>query len=882
LIGPSLLLLGTLIAVPVGAQTGPLRGAIYLPAEGGPIHVVAEDVTGDEHADLLVAAEVGGQVLLLQGDGQGDFEPPRTFPVSGRPSRVAVSDLDGDGLVDLLWLDGSAGSLHWAYAIPGPTLFFGGGGFHLEGEEVGELLITDLDGDDRPDVVVSISGGDQIALHYNRDGAPAPPVLHRVGDRPGPLAVLEPGEGGPRLVVGQAGVLSQDIALYEGPGIALRQEVPLGSPVALTATPWNDDGRLDLVVLADGGDRVRVQLQGEDGLFVPGLSAAVGPGARALAVLEPLGDLQRLLVGEPERGRVRLLEGHPGENLLSRGTWFVGSRFETLVAADLDGDGRPEVVVPQPDDNRLALVRQNGAGLGAYVSVPVGFAPHEVALAPAGPSLPVRVAVAHETSPALRLYRPYDGSLRPSQTLEAPLDLTALEWSDVDGDGLLDLSALQPSTGVLVYRSAPGGDLLAPVLIPVEGQPTAFAFGDMDGDGEVDMAIGEATESRVLLRRGDGSGGFEPFLTLETSLPPVYIRMADLDLDGRADLQLLDGSPYLSLYFSEGTTLTTPVRPLMGSDPRDILLGHLNADTYPDFVFPLGQGDGAYTSYVSTAPRVYRIATFREPVSTGLQQAALADVSGDGRLDLLLTAVSVQGLTVREGLGDGNFSSPFPFVAAQLPGDVAAGDLDGDLLADVALLDVFSRTLHLMYQQPAPLVPVEEAGLWALRQENGVLLRAESAASVSVRRVRDGRRLELQPAGEGIWSGWDPAPGPGRETYVLLDASGRELARAEAAPAGSVAQGSRLALAPPAPNPGTGSVLVRFRAPTAGEAELSVVDARGRRILRLDPRPAADGWWEARWNGRDHTGHDVARGRYQMVLSVGGRSTARAVTWLGR
>jgi FG-GAP-like repeat len=70
-------------------------------AGGRPSAVALGDVNGDGLLDLAVANEGSNNVSVLLGNGDGTFQAARHFPAGSRPLSVAVGDVSGDGHLDL-------------------------------------------------------------------------------------------------------------------------------------------------------------------------------------------------------------------------------------------------------------------------------------------------------------------------------------------------------------------------------------------------------------------------------------------------------------------------------------------------------------------------------------------------------------------------------------------------------------------------------------------------------------------------------------------------------------------------------------------------------------------------------------------------------------
>ncbi len=331
-----------------------------------------------------------------------------------------------------------------------------------------------------------------------------------------------------------------------------RVEVVVGVPTsAILASDRDNDGRLDLVVL--GGGRVLVLHGRGDGQFDVSSSVAAGEdpvdlavadldgdGFRDLAVANHTTNYVTLLFGTPGGGfelrahsRVRVdvsphphavrlqdidADGHAdlfvddrtpesirlfrgvGDGTFSEGTIIEvgGDPYRGMTLADLDSDGRLDLVTPNPDHISVLI----GDGSGGFIQNVVlrpEFNPFSVAAADLdGDGFADLAAASGEGVGALAIWLgSAEGTFRAAAHYDIAIGPTKIATVDLTGDGLAEvLVASYIGSEVAVLT---GGDSPTLHRIEVDGAPYGFTTGDFDMDGRMDFVVANDTREHITV-----------------------------------------------------------------------------------------------------------------------------------------------------------------------------------------------------------------------------------------------------------------------------------------------------------------------------------------------------------------------------------------------
>ena len=718
--------IGDTIDVLLGDGNGNFQASTEISLGYGvdPIAIAAGVFTNNGVLDLVTADSNGGgtdDYSIYLGNGNGTFQAPTPFALGGTGYSTAVvtGDFSGDGRTDLAITRISPDNVEVRLSNNDGT-FADPSVIDLVRRDT--PLVADLNGDGALDVSVVDASGN-ILYRAGRPGEPdsfAPPVTVNPGDPSRDIAFITT-QFGPTLASVDADDNAVSFFVLRSTGFVLVARLATGPlPAQVLSADLDGNGLTDLVVRNAGNGTISVFFANGHGWFEPAVNLQVGLGASDIKVTDlHLDGLLDIVYTDRISGEVGVIENLGGGAFASPVLYRAGpGPYGTTGTAD-----------PSPVSSL-----EGTSSIAAGTFTPGGL-PSLVALDPGSNTFALLTGLG-------------DGRLSNPTYFTTPAPGLVVRAISFNGQGLTGLAVLT-ADGLFIYRSNGQGGFLSPTVYDVGFEPNGLTVTDLNHNGNADLLISNPLgDVQVLIGNGDGT--FQPVQNLDKQvslavyapngsapaafifadqltdqlivrtvsgvttvlgnlasglISPTAVALADLNNNGILDLIVANGGSNNVLVYpglgngAFGPALNGGHGFFTGTNPMGITVADVNGDGRLDLIIA---NEGSNDVSILLNVKVGNGFTFEQgprlQAGVGPVATALVNVPGNGVPDLVIANSSSNNVWLLQGLGNGFFNDQSPTIlpVGTNPSAIFAGQFTTGLGQDLVTINSGSNSLTLI------------------------------------------------------------------------------------------------------------------------------------------------------------------------------------------
>lgn len=263
-------------------------------------------------------------------------------------------------------------------------------------------------------------------------------------------------------------------------------------------------------------------------------------------------------------GHIFVYTNNGSGSFIFNASYNVGNSPLGLCIADVNNDGKLDIICPNAADKTLSVLTNDGSGGFKIASSPATGSDGK-------PGSVIAVDIEHDGKPELIcvntgypvagttlsvLTNGGNGFFKLASTPTIGRTPSGLVATDCDGDGLEDLicaNYLDKNLWVLTNNGS--GQFIYMATVTLGFYPFILTAADFNGDGKLDLLCANNTGNTVVTFTNNGSGGFGSNATVVTSRPYDMVA-ADINEDGKTDFVCVNDGLRPGAFYTTRSTIS--------------------------------------------------------------------------------------------------------------------------------------------------------------------------------------------------------------------------------------------------------------------------------------------------------------------------------------
>ena len=691
-----------------------------------PLFVITGDVNNDNATDLVTVNYGTNSVGVLLGYGNGSFQDQRNYftEYDSLPHSLALGDFNHDNHLDIAVANYGTSNI-------GILLGYGDGTFAnqktyttLSNSHPSSLTLADFNHDHHLDIAVSNNGSGNVGIFLgNGDGSFEAQRTYPLDSHSHPqhITVGDMNEDN-ELDIIVVDSINNRVHILRGDGngsfttVTTYDTVPESSPMLVAVADFNNNNRLDIVVVNYGTNNVLVLM---DYWIKPSARKVTYNTGKESDVAVAVADFNNDHIPDivsTKEGKIFILNGLDDGSFDKKSISKINSSeksIQHICVGDVNNDTWMDIVTASPADNNVGVLLGDGNGtFGSMATYPTGRGsyPYSLALGDVNNDGQLDIVCANRFSNNIGiLFGHGNGTFATMITCSDVPNLapTSVALGDIDHDHRLDIMVSDGDGYVFIFVVYKRDACTLRGGFRTSISSFSIVLADFNSDSHLDIAVTNSFNHNVGVFLGHGNGEFttQTIYPIDDSAVPYDLIVADFNGDHISDLaSTIYNNNEVVIFYGIGNgsfTLARRYTTGSGSEPFAIAVAHFaHSEQLRIVVTLVGTGEVAvvieYAAAEFVKQTVYSTGSTAQPFSV-----AAGDFIHNNRSDVVAANSGTDSLAVLIGSGNGTFEKEtvYQIDANSQPQYVITCDINQDRQLDIVSVNSKLNSISVMMGQ---------------------------------------------------------------------------------------------------------------------------------------------------------------------------------------